>query len=85
MRERDDDRLVTVVPRFEMVESRRFWTAPSELRRSSTFCRAESSVAIGVAEAPAVRLAAVSLLVSRLKAAVPGVAVVLAAAGSRAT
>src|SRR6478752_3804653 len=49
MRERDEDRLVMVVPRLAIVESKRFCTAPSEERSLSTFDRAASMAASGLA------------------------------------
>src|SRR5436309_2415867 len=77
MRERDDDRLVMVVPRFEIVESRRFWIAPSELRRLFTVCRALSSVASGLAEALPVRVEAVTPVVFSVNDAVAPVVLVV--------
>ncbi|MCY1526467.1 hypothetical protein D9M68_614890 [compost metagenome] len=47
MRERDDDRLVMVVPRLAITESKRFCTAPNEERSLSTFDRAASRALSG--------------------------------------
>ncbi|MCY1296862.1 hypothetical protein D9M70_462740 [compost metagenome] len=47
MREREDDRLVMVVLRLAMAESKRFCTAPNAPRSSSTLDSAASIVARG--------------------------------------
>src|SRR3546814_11449929 len=48
MRERAADRLLTVLFRLAMVDSKRFWTAPSWLRRASTSAKALSTASNGL-------------------------------------